>query len=277
MDMGTAQVSPKEYTTAVMNAAVENGATLVIGRVEGLTVDDPTEGGERRVRAVIVDGKPVPADDVVIAMGPWSVYAADWLGLQVPMEGIWSTSVVYAHDGIERIAQDPYALFCAEDRNGCRLEVYPRPNGEVYLCGIGGSKHISPQQLKALAPEDVVADPRRVEAAHKSFANLTSAADQRPTVAQACMRPVLRDALPMMGQVPGTANGYIACGHNCWGILWAPATGLAMAQLLADGRCDAMDLRPFAPGRFGPVAPPPTRSPETRGRRQGDAPVGEQW
>ena len=41
---GTAQVSPKEYTTSVMNAAVQNGARLVIGRVEGLATEEG-EGG----------------------------------------------------------------------------------------------------------------------------------------------------------------------------------------------------------------------------------------
>ena len=32
---------------------------------------------------------------------------------------------------IEQIEAQPYALFCAEDRNGCHLEVYPRPDGTV--------------------------------------------------------------------------------------------------------------------------------------------------
>ena len=28
-------------------------------------------------------------------------------------------------------------------------QVYPRANGEVYLCGLGGSEHVSPEQLRA--------------------------------------------------------------------------------------------------------------------------------
>ncbi len=43
-------------------------------------------------------------------------------------------------------------------------------------------------------------------------------------VQQACMRPCTADGLPMIGQVPGVPHAFIATGHNCWGILWGPAT-----------------------------------------------------
>lgn len=47
------------------------------------------------------------------------------------MEGVKSTSIVYKD--LESVRSEPYALFCAEDNNGCHLEMYPRPNGEVGL------------------------------------------------------------------------------------------------------------------------------------------------
>ena len=153
-------------------------------------------------------------------------------------------------------------------------KVYPRTTGEVYLCGIGGSQYMGPNELRRLSPEDIVPDPDRVAAAHRSFSEMSpSVGDQRPGVTQACMRPCLRDALPMMGLVPETDNAYIACGHNCWGILWAPITGLAMAELIADGRSTTVDLYPFRPERFGRPQP----RPGARGRQQGSASVGEQW
>lgn len=37
------------------------------------------------------------------------------------MQGIKSTSVVY--DDCEPVRTEPFALFCAEDSNGCHLEV----------------------------------------------------------------------------------------------------------------------------------------------------------
>ncbi len=51
-----------------------------------------------------------------------------------------------------------------------------------------------------------------------------------------------------MGSVPGTSGLYVATGHSVWGILNAPATGEAMAELVLDGRT-RLDLAAFDPGR----------------------------
>ena len=64
---------------------------------------------------------------------------------------------------------------------------------------------------------------------------------------QACYRPVTRDGLPLIGEVPGVEGAYVATGHSVWGILNAPATGEAMAELIADGAARTVDLAPFAP------------------------------
>ena len=44
-------------------------------------------------------------------------------------------------------------------------------------------------------------------------------------------------------------------GHSVWGILNAPATGEAMAQLIVDGAAHAVDLAPFDPGRLPRLDP----------------------
>ena len=77
--------------------------------------------------------------------------------------------------------------------------------------------------------------------------------------------------MPVLGVVPGTSNVVCAYGHNCWGILWAPVTGLLISELLADGEVTAIpSLDPFSPKRFMKRAP-------KRGRAKGDERVGEQW
>lgn len=271
-DRNTAQVNPKEVTEALMHAAQANGASLVIGTVEGLRCEADASGGQS-VTEVVVDGKAIKARAVVIALGPWSVWAADWLGLAVPMEGIWSSSIVYRGPPTRPTVEAPFALFCSEDRNGCHLEVYPRHDGDVYVCGLGGSKHMGPAQIKKLTAETVIPDPNRVAAAHKSLAAMTSVVGDGPTTQQACMRPCLTDALPMIGAVPGVANAYIGCGHNCWGILWGPITGLILSELLVDGHSTTVDLAPFSPDRFGPAK----ATAHSRGRHHGAAAVGEQW
>ncbi len=64
-----------------MEAAKAKGATVRIGKVEGMRVDGD------RVTGVVVDGETIYADAVVIAMGPWSCMAEDWFeGLSLPMQ-----------------------------------------------------------------------------------------------------------------------------------------------------------------------------------------------
>lgn len=51
----------------------------------------------------------------------------DWFGRNLPMEGIKSSSIAFTH--VPEVLQEPFACFCGEDKHGCHLELYPRPNG----------------------------------------------------------------------------------------------------------------------------------------------------
>jgi hypothetical protein len=78
------QVHPFKLTTALLNAAarltnsyvrtaVVTGIATESGRVVGVTLDN---------------GEVIPADAVVIAMGPWTEQAAHWLpGIKLPVTG----------------------------------------------------------------------------------------------------------------------------------------------------------------------------------------------
>jgi glycine/D-amino acid oxidase-like deaminating enzyme len=77
---------------------------------------------------------------------------------------------------------------------------------------------------------------------------------------QACYRPVTRDGLPLIGRVQGVEGAYVATGHSVWGILNAPATGEAMAELITDGVAHSVDLSPFDPGRSAPFDPSQLRN-----------------
>lgn len=269
---GGAQVSPHELCCKLVEAAVGRGAELMIGTADGIATE-PEEGGPDRVVGVRVDGKLIAADKVCVCLGPWAALAQDWLRTPVPMTGIKSTSVVFKSDG----PISPFALFCGEDdRFGTHLEVYPRNTGEVYLCGVGGSEYVKPDALRAgrFPPSEVIADPARVEAAVASFTTMTRRFGHEPDRVQACMRPCLPDALPIMGKVGHVRGAYISAGHNCWGILWAPVSGLAMSELILDGAARCVDLARFSPGRFSTADAGHARG---RGRKMGITSVGEQW
>jgi glycine/D-amino acid oxidase-like deaminating enzyme len=59
--------------------------------------------------------------------------------------------------------------------------------------------------------------------------------------------------LPLIGRIGGFDNAYVATGHSVWGMLNAPATGEAMAELIVDGAARTVDLAPFDPSRLKSV------------------------
>lgn len=100
------------------------------------------------------------------------------------------------------------------------MEVYPRPDGTIYICGIGGSDYISKEDLKQGAfLEECNAQEQRVEAAKNSFQQMSSLYRTEGELdrVQACMRPCPPDAKPYMGEIEGYEGAYINAGHNCWG------------------------------------------------------------
>ena len=235
----TAQVHPRLFTQALMDEAQSLGASLVSGCVEGLDITE----SKARVRAVRVDGALMPADAVVIAMGPWTSTASQWLPLP-PVDGLKGFSITLKPE----TSVPAQALFVDYvDEGGERMapEIFTRPDGEVYLCGLSDDLPVPDD------PSAVSVDPQATATLHRIAGSLASSMGRAPLLTEnACYRPICADALPMMGGVPGVAGAYVATGHNCWGILNAPASGAAMAELIADGASTSVDLRPFTPARL---------------------------
>jgi len=239
----TAQVHPARFTGAMMRAAQALGAELRIGRVTGLSRDR-----DGRLAGVVVDGQPIAGDAVVIAMGPWSILAADWLPLP-PVFGLKGHSIVF-DTGTEIPAE---ALFCDyRETTGAvqSPELFPRSDGTTYVCAISSETPL-PLDPAAVAPDSGAIE--RLEAMCRDLS--PALADAKIVARQACFRPITHDGLPLIGRVPGVAAAYVATGHSVWGILNAPATGEAMAELIAEGAAHTVDLSPFDPGRSPPLDP----------------------
>ena len=83
-----AQVHPLKLTQALVEKAVEAGAVFRPGTiVSGVKFREQQGEGERRGRVLGVavgGGEVVEADVVIIAMGPWSIRAAEWIGPAFP-------------------------------------------------------------------------------------------------------------------------------------------------------------------------------------------------
>jgi sarcosine oxidase subunit beta len=66
---------------------------------------------------------------------------------------------------------------------------------------------------------------------------------------------VTPDNSPIIGSNPGDPAWTDACGFSGHGIMHAPATGMAVSELIADGEVRTVDLRAFGHDRFGQGVP----------------------
>ena len=236
----TAQVHPGLYTKAMMRAAEANGAKLVAGEVTGAE-----RSGDVWLVA-LAGAAPIDADAVVIAMGPWSILAARWLPLP-PVFGLKGHSLVF--DTGTEIPADALFLEVREATGAAASpEVFPRTDGTTYVCAISSESPVP------IDPADVRPDPgaiERLEAICRAIA--PALRDAKILARQACYRPVTQDGLPLIGAVAEAPGAFVATGHSVWGILNAPATGEAMAELILDSATQSVDVSPFSPARARPL------------------------
>ena len=239
----TAQVHPARFTAALVDAARARGTVLRIGVVDEVIVRDGA------ARGVSVGGDALAADAVVLAMGPWTSHAAR--GLALPrVHGLKGYSVTLKASEVP--AHALFVEYRTADGRHLEPEIFPRPDGDVYVCGMA-----DPAPLPA-SPEEVTVDEASCATLARAAGRVSTALAGAPIDRQqACYRPVTDDGLPLIGRVPGTPGAFVATGHGPWGMLNAPATGAALAELIADGRATTVDLRDFDPARL----------PAARGRR----------
>jgi glycine/D-amino acid oxidase-like deaminating enzyme len=238
----TAQVHPAAFTNGIMRAAQARGAELRLARVTGLL----RRGGD--VVGVDLDGETIEAEATVIAMGPWSALATRWLSLP-PVFGLKGHSIVFETG--ERIP--PEALFLEYDEiAGSMLspEIFPRADGTTYVCAISSDSPL-PVDPTSVVPDDGAID--RLKALCDRISPVLAAS--RVLASGACYRPVTQDGLPLIGAVAGARGAYVATGHGVWGILNAPATAEAVAELILDGAARMIDISPFDPARLPALNP----------------------
>ena len=241
----TAQIHPARFTTALMDAARARGTALRTGIVQEIVERDSAARGVR------VSGEVIDADAVVLAMGPWTNRIAGRLHLP-KVGGLKSFSITLAAPDVP--AHALFVDYRTADGQHLDPEIFPRPDGEVYVCGVS-----DPTPLPD-SPDDVAVSDEACETLARAAARVSTAlAAAHIARRQACYRPVTGDGLPIIGRVPGVAAAYVATGHGPWGMLNAPATGLALSELITGGAAVSVDLGPFDPARL----------PAARARRSG--------
>jgi glycine oxidase len=220
-----------ELVRAVARAARRRGAELVAGKVAGIMTE-----GDRVAGVSLEGGASLSAGAVVLAMGPWTGLAGEWLKMRLP------------------VAPQRGQLFTlsegADPTAGERVGVWSWDLGGFILPKrIGGTIIGTTREDGVGFDRSVTAEGRRTVVANAAF--ISGAVSEWAIVAErACLRPVSEDANPLIGAVPGWRGAYVASGHGGNGIHFGPVTGLAVAELIADGKT-RFDMTAFRPDRFG--------------------------
>jgi glycine oxidase len=169
------------------------------------------------------------ADQVVIALGPWTGEAERWLETPLP--------IVPLKGEICRMELDGPPL--PVDFHGNDVALFRRAGDQVW-CGATQESRGFDREPSQSARETLLG---------KAVELLPAFAQARLLKQTACLRPVAPDGLPVLGRAPGWENVYLATGAGKKGILLSPAMGKSTADLIASG-ATALDIAACSAERF---------------------------
>ena len=210
------------YTRALAEAAERHGAEFVRDQVVGL------RSQANRVTAVAFNGGEFACDATVVALGPWSGQAAQWLGVDVPV-GPLKGQILHLE------GQDPPLPYHVTGP----VSIVQKSDGMLW---VGSTEEEAGFDLNTTAQ----ARQFLMRGVLRMFPGLAEARLVRQT---ACLRPVTPDLQPILGQAPGWDGVYLATGAAKKGILYSPAMGRAVADMITTGHT-SLPIAPFAPERF---------------------------
>jgi D-amino-acid dehydrogenase len=207
---------------------LRSGGELVHARAHGFRLDG------RRLAAIQTDTGDLPADAAIVCTGAYSKPLAAALGDHVPLE---------TERGYHLMISDPESMprIPTADADGkfvaTPMDTGLRFAGTVELAGLA-------------APPDWRRARMLLEQGRKMLPGLAASHPEDRISVWMGHRPSLPDSLPVLGTSRATPDVVYAFGHGHVGMTAAPMTGKIVADLVA-GRPPAINIAPFAAGRFG--------------------------
>lgn len=230
-----AQCHPQKLTRALLRRATN--AQLMRGSVQRLSANGVVfksiGGDDDEVE------KELRAKCVVLALGPWSRFAASWSPQLAPLHRIVPQK---AHSMVVEAANIPaQCLFLGGAVGKMESpEIYPRPDGTVYVCaGVPEEAELTDNA------DEVPTSDEAVEGMSSVLRSVSAQLSNAPqTIRQACFlpssnRPIIARLAP--NEETHTAV-IVATGHSVWGILRSLATGKAVADLISHGQSKDVNL-----------------------------------
>jgi glycine/D-amino acid oxidase-like deaminating enzyme len=233
-------LDPREVLAGFRAIATASGVEYVHGTV----VEIERNGGRvSGVRVDTLDGERTFATPVVVdAAGAGAAAVGDAAGVSLPIDPVRQhlfrlaleeplrsrIPMTFDPDGTHWRLDDPRSPDAAE----CLVigrSLAEEPAGFNFDCDY---RRLEEEMLPTLARRYPAA---RVESVVEGWAGLYE------------MTP---DHNALLGEHPDLPGFIVAAGFSGHGLMMAPATGLAIAELISDGRCTTFDIAPLAVDRF---------------------------
>ncbi|WP_117593893.1 NAD(P)/FAD-dependent oxidoreductase [Haloprofundus halophilus] len=221
-----ARVDGQTFEGALRRAGENHGLDTLEASVESLVVD----GDE--VTGVVVDETELAADAVVVAGGAWSNAFGAQLGVEIPVEPQRGQIV---HLDLDADTEgwpivSPYRHKYLVSWDDGRVAV-----GATRETGAGFEPKTTVEGL-----HDVFSEILRVA---------PGLADASLREARVGLRPLAKDGLPVLGEVPGVDGAFVATGHGPTGLQLGPYSGKLVADAVR-GEDATGELEPFGVDRF---------------------------
>jgi D-amino-acid dehydrogenase len=214
--------SPGAVTKAYARMFAGSGGQIVQSEIGAIAPE--TDGW----RVLLASGATF-ARHVVVALGPWSAELLRPLSYRVPLAFERGYHREFKPNPARSLSRPIH------DADGSFV-MTPMENGIRVTSGVELTARDAPSSLAQL--EMVVPLARGVVEFGEAAGPVWRGA-----------RPTLPDSLPMIGQVPRRAGLWLAFGHQHIGFTTGPATGAAIAAMIA-GAPPPFDVAPFSPGRY---------------------------
>ena len=222
-------VDPRQLTAAALQA-VRHSNISIVEHAEAFKISEHSQGTSIHPK----HGPRVEAKRLIHATGAW--FSSQFSG----------RPAITPRKGQMLRARIPPTLDLHEAHRSSTIYIVPRTQGPQ-----------SGTALLGATEEDAGFDVRTVQAdldqLRRRAASLLPAfgdSNAAPQVeAWAGLRPATIDGLPLIGRLPRSQHQWIADGHYRNGILLAPATAVALADLLED-KTTSITLQPFNPARL---------------------------
>ena len=245
-------VFPGASTYAYATLAEQRGAVIRLGRSAALDRRGDTVAG------IVMDGRAISADAVLVAAGPWTPALVDPTGRWRPIRHRWGVVVETEFErGPTHVLEEAEigaaigtaAAPTAVATDDAAMPTITEPDTadlvDFSLVPLGNVASVGSTFL-AREP-DPASWVERILTRASTF--VPGVADAPIRGHRACARPQSGDGRPLVGSVPGQRNLFVCAGHGPWGI----STGPASARLVVDAMLGREPTIPaeLDPGRFG--------------------------